>query len=301
MVNRWAVVASSATAVATALTLAAAPAGALNNAPLATTAEADAITRVHVSFGENTGGTCTGTAVSPTQILTARHCITGAESITVNGYGTAGRLPVHTTVQDDATGNDVAFLNLSEPWTGPTLPMNTDRVNTGQELEFYGMGDTGDLHTASGRVSTFGRVVGNFVDRNRSGDVLIARLRDGASAESGDSGGPIIVDGEVVAVMQSVTVRDSHQVLGAPLSTSEDFVMDHAEQFQPVGYLAPSVAPVAAVEKQPALAGEAVDGSSESAVTADAIPALGAVLAVLLALGVHNGAIELPSVDWNSA
>lgn len=300
MVNRLAA-AITTTAISAALVIgAASPAHALDNAPVATGPAAEAMVQVYSTFGPGDGGTCTGTAVSPTQVLTARHCITDAESVRVSGYGSAGRIDVTGSVQDNTTGNDVALLTLAQPWTGPTLPMSTERVNTGATLDFYGMGDTGILRTASGQVRYYGTVNGNRLNRGPGGDVVISQLRLGAAAESGDSGGPIMRDGRVVGVIQSITTRDASLVLGAPLSTSRAFIQTHG---RPSGALplqwSDRVENISETTGRGAMTGPlAPTSQAETSSTDPTAEALGAVLAVLLALGVgvHSGVLELPVV-----
>lgn len=288
MVNRLATLAVSvATALVAALSLSVVPASALNNAPVATGPAAQAVTRVFTSFGGGEGGTCTGTAVSPTQIITAHHCIADALEVEVNNFATTGRIAVASTVSDHGHGHDVAFLNLAEPWTGRTLPMSTAPVPEDTTAEFYGMGDTGELHTASGRVKGYATVVDNHLTNRGAGDVLWTNLTDGASAESGDSGGPILQNGQVVGVMRSVVSRDPRQVLGTPLWASSRFVAEH-------GY------PGAALPQSPLTAPAPDQGTGHAPESGSSgqpwTLALGAVVAVLVTLGITHGALTLPTL-----
>lgn len=82
------------------------------------------------------GGGASGTAISPFNVITAKHV--GGMSFQLQGFGT-----FTATSRVDHPNADLAILRFDSPLPGFYAPMFADEI--GQQVVMVGFGDTGDL------------------------------------------------------------------------------------------------------------------------------------------------------------
>ncbi len=170
-------------------------------------------------------GLCTGTLISPSVVLTAKHCVQAAgaarpypaSGIQV-GFGADTDTTIDHAVRDVRTtpgvytstpeaglggaliGIDVATVTLREPITDvDAIRVGRERPTPGQDFTAVGFGErpegeTGDKYTTTARV------------RSIIGDVLNTSM----TICPGDSGGPAIIEGSprIVVGVASFGIRD---------------------------------------------------------------------------------------------
>jgi len=174
---------------------------------------------IQLYLGNGTLALCSGTMVTPTQVLTAAHCFTSgdvqAASISENGREVFARsVAVHPGVDEDASGNifnDAAILNLERTVSLRTLPVIASaKVESGDTIAIYGYGldqdgELGVLRSGSMLVS---EVTPNHIFSFFEGD--------GSNTCQGDSGGPAIITTSVngAAVTGVVGMTSTGTVVG---------------------------------------------------------------------------------------
>lgn len=201
---------------ALALTLAAPDAHALVGATQNADSAAAARAILVLKRGGGGAGFCTGTVIAPNAVITAAHCIHGAQEIAVD-IGTYGKprlakviaRKLHPSFVPDAHRKrvrsiDMAMLRLASPLPASYIPARLGgetAVSAGQRFTLAGFGVTReDNPDSAGRLR-----IGEVEAREPLSRILLW-LRDplgrGLGACIGDSGGPVFdADRNLIAVI----------------------------------------------------------------------------------------------------
>ncbi len=175
-----------------------------------------------VRIESTTGEICSGTLIAQDLVLTAAHCVqhnAGYSVVVVDPSFRQRRISavaasthpdfVPGTSPEDQPGIDLAMLKLSQP-VGPGFrPLNPSgggAIDTGEGVDIAGFGVVAENKRGTARTLRTARLVaiGSLQVANRVTVVTDAqRLAEtaGAGACLGDSGGPILRNGQMVGVV----------------------------------------------------------------------------------------------------
>jgi len=160
------------------------------------------------------GATCTGVVLTPSVVLTAAHCVQPAADYAVVVFEAAGprlipvaRIALHPSFQANSFETqrptpDLALVKLSTPLPGSFQPaqLSSDMALPAKRTSFtlVGFGVTKD---GDGKSAGTLRTV-QLPSIGTTGGIMI-RLSNGASAGgcTGDSGGPVFLDGVVAGII----------------------------------------------------------------------------------------------------
>lgn len=159
------------------------------------------IAYVVTEYGNQTYGLCSGTLIAPRWVVTARHC--GAATYVRVGGSTPGvgtRHDVKAVHVPDELDADIQLLELEDAAVDATpLALNTDpnsewpqlydpkeRNRSPNNVTVVGWGLTSDGHLAS-QLQEVDLPALNLCEVNE-----LCMGRDGAGADEGDSGGPVL-------------------------------------------------------------------------------------------------------------
>ena len=155
---------------------------------------------------------CTASWIAPARLLTAAHCVDGAQP---NGIEANGKRSTNFTLHPEwnRTGvvNDIAIVNFKDPQTSTYGHICQFDPQVGEPVTFYGYGlldrinqvSTRTLHRGTNEIDGFLRD-GEFIN-------LIGRARNedstgiDATAAPGDSGGPLFINDCIMGVASNVT------------------------------------------------------------------------------------------------
>ncbi|MDQ0303774.1 S1 family peptidase [Ancylobacter polymorphus] len=160
------------------------------------------------------GATCTGVVLGPSVLLTAAHCVEPAAdyAVVVFEAGTPRLIPidrkaVHPSFDPNSFETrrptpDLALVRLAEPLPAPFRPAALSREvalppkRTAFTLAGYGVTKDGDGKSAGTLRAVTLPSIGT------TGGIMV-RLSDGAAKGgcTGDSGGPVLIDGVVAGII----------------------------------------------------------------------------------------------------
>jgi hypothetical protein len=155
------------------------------------------------SAGVNVG--CTGSQIASSWVITAKHCnSTSLRSVRLGTsyLGTGGAVR-SVAARYAAPAGDVLLLKLSTPYYGSYVGLSRSFPATGMSATVYGWGDQSE---GSGSMSYYLKAAGvsvvwQGVD-NYGGPSVRTRSESGHPL-SGDSGGPLIVNGKLAGVLST--------------------------------------------------------------------------------------------------
>jgi hypothetical protein len=148
---------------------------------------------------------CTGSQIAAAWVITAKHCNSaslGSVRLGTSHLGTGGAVRA-VAARYPAPAGDVLLLKLSTPYYGSYVGLSSSFPATGASGSVYGWGDQSE---GSGAMSYYLKaaqvsVVWQGVD-NYGGPSVRSRSGSGHPL-SGDSGGPLIVNGKLAGVLST--------------------------------------------------------------------------------------------------
>jgi len=185
------------------------------------------------SAGVNVG--CTGSQIAASWIITAKHCnSTSLRSVRLGTsyLGTGGAVR-SVAARYAAPAGDVLLLKLSTPYYGSYVGLSSSFPATGMPATVYGWGDQSE---GSGAMSYYLKAAGvsvvwQGVD-NYGGPSVRTRSESGHPL-SGDSGGPLIVNGKLAGVLSTSDILPARN----PASYT-GYYNDHASVVRNLAWIA---------------------------------------------------------------
>lgn len=196
--------------VAVGVALAAQPAWAMESDQFAgDVAEAKPVVSVRVDDSDPDDGVCTGTAIDPHWVITARHCVEAAAK--PGGSVRTGQGDNQKVYKVDrhevAPRGDIALLHTEEDMGLNKYASVADSVPDG-DVTIYGWssdGSGGSTRLPSAEAEVRGESPLALFDAPTALDVA---LKHGARIQPGDSGGAIFADGKVAGIMSAGLFED---------------------------------------------------------------------------------------------
>ena len=213
------------------------PAGAAHALMSPDVAGDDAVSTAVVSekIGEegDPSGNCTGTAIAPRWVVTARHCVEGSPNVSGSsvriGQGDKQRV-VDVDRWEKAPAGDIALMHTTEDMKLASYPKIADTVPSSGEVTVYGWSSDG-----SGGTKTLPKATGSITGTAdftlfEGKQSLSVDLRNGAKTQPGDSGGPVFTGDKVAAVLtasideSNPEATSSSHFTCAPLAEQYDWI-----------------------------------------------------------------------------
>ncbi len=264
--------------VAVGVALSAQPAWAMESEQFAgDVAEAEPVVSVRVDDSDPDDGVCTGTAIDPHWVITARHCVEAAAK--PGGSVRTGQGDNQKVFKVDrhevAPRGDIALLHTEEDMGLNKYASVADSVPDG-DVNIYGWssdGSGGSTRLPSAEAEVRGESPLALFDAPTALDVA---LKHGARIQPGDSGGAILADGKVAGIMSAGLFEDPEN------PTEEEMTSNAAVAVAPVAEQAEWIRGVVAGSDVPGAG--AVASSKPSASVRYAALGLGAFALVAAAL-----------------
>ncbi len=158
-----------------------------------------------VGFVNASIGSCTGTLISPSIVLTAGHCL-GMNMTFSTGTSSADFVSHAVDATFKHASKDVALLHLAAPIRGiRPMDINTAQLPpVGRVCTAIGFG----AHQESNGTTTYGNKR-SATETITSADTTTIAVHLGTGlADHGDSGGPLVCDGRIAAVVHNHTDGD---------------------------------------------------------------------------------------------
>lgn len=239
------------------------------------TPEAEAVVSVRVDDSDPEDGVCTGTAIAPHWVLTARHCVEAAKKPA--GSVRAGQGEMQFNYQIDrwevAPRGDIALAHTVEEMQIGRFAEVAEEVPSG-EVNVYGWssdGSGGSTRLPMARATVRGSSPLALFDAPSALDVA---LQNGARIQPGDSGGAIFSGGKAAGVMSAGLFEDPDN------PTEEEMTSNAAVAVAPVADQAEWIRSVVSQpEKTPEERMPASDGPRAGGFTAAGV-AVGLLIAV---------------------
>lgn len=196
--------------VAVGIALAAQPAWAMESEQFAgDVAEAQPVVSVRVDDSDPDDGVCTGTAIDPHWVITARHCVEAAAK--PGGSVRTGQGDNQKVFRVDrhevAPRGDIALLHTTEDMGLSSYASVAEEVPSG-DVNIYGWssdGSGGSTTLPAAEATVRGESPLALFDAPTALDVA---LKNGARIQPGDSGGAIFSEGKVAGVMSAGLFED---------------------------------------------------------------------------------------------
>lgn len=176
---------------------------------------------------EGSAGTCTGSLVASTWVLTAAHCDDGATGITsvAVGGGTPRSVEsvfIHPSYDPVSFDNDIALVHLASAVSNPLVTMAgvSDGLSVGSALTLAGWG----LRTAAGSAPST-PTQGSTTASQLTSTTILAGASP-ATACSGDSGGPMLSGSTLVGVISFGDQNCASITAGPRLSGYRTWILD---------------------------------------------------------------------------
>ena len=196
--------------VAAGVALSAQPAWAMESDQFAgDVVEAEPVVSVRVDDSDPDDGVCTGTAIDPHWVITARHCVEAAAK--PGGSVRTGQGDNQKVYKVDrhevAPRGDIALLHTEEDIGLNKYASVADSVPDG-DVTIYGWssdGSGGSTRLPAAEAEVRGQSPLALFDAPTALDVA---LKHGARIQPGDSGGAILADGKVAGIMSAGLFED---------------------------------------------------------------------------------------------